>query len=168
MGIFLEGEDSRGDHGLGRLVEFRFKAPPGTISSSITTHIPSGQRHCASRASQHQKSVTFLPCPGERTTKSTKRTCGGIGRKKKTSTLRNSNTNANWENIERNTNTLIYRNRDNFSVATHKIMHCCYHKITKYVLDIEPEHNYVSNKCYIMYQLRLMFAGPCIIVIVEG
>ena len=26
MGIFLEGEDSRGDHGLGRLVEFRFKA----------------------------------------------------------------------------------------------------------------------------------------------
>ena len=26
MGIFLEGEDSRGDHDLGRLVEFRFKA----------------------------------------------------------------------------------------------------------------------------------------------
>ena len=24
MGIFLEGEDSHGDHGLGRLVEFRF------------------------------------------------------------------------------------------------------------------------------------------------
>ena len=38
VGVFLEGEDSRGDHGLGRLVEFRFKAPPGTTSSSITTH----------------------------------------------------------------------------------------------------------------------------------
>ena len=48
MGIFLEGEDSRGDHGRGRLAEFRFKAPPGTTSSSITTHTPSGQRNCTS------------------------------------------------------------------------------------------------------------------------
>ena len=72
MGIFLEGEDSRGDHVLGRLVEFRFKAPPGTTSSPITTHTPSGQRNCASWASQSQKSVTLLPCPGGRTTKSTK------------------------------------------------------------------------------------------------
>jgi len=39
MGIFPKGEDSRGDHGLGRLVEFRFKGPPGTTSSYITTHI---------------------------------------------------------------------------------------------------------------------------------
>ena len=39
MGIFPEGEDSRGDHGLGRLVEIRFKGPPGTASSYITTHI---------------------------------------------------------------------------------------------------------------------------------
>ena len=62
MGIFLEGEDSRGDHVLGSLVEFRFKAPPGTTSSSITTHTPSGQRNCASWASQPQKSVTLLPC----------------------------------------------------------------------------------------------------------
>ena len=82
MGIFLEGVDSRGDHGLGRLVEFRFKAPPNTTSSSITTHTPSGQRNCASWASQPQKSVTLLPCAGGRTTKSTKRTCGGIGKKK--------------------------------------------------------------------------------------
>jgi len=37
--IFLEGEDSRGDHCLGRLVEFRFKGPSGTTSSYITTHI---------------------------------------------------------------------------------------------------------------------------------
>jgi hypothetical protein len=27
-GIFLEGEDSHGGHGLGSLVELRFKAPP--------------------------------------------------------------------------------------------------------------------------------------------
>ena len=72
VGIFLEGEDSRGDHGLGRLVEFRFKAPPGTIFSSVTTHTPSGQRNCASWASQPQKSVTLLLCRGGRTTKSTK------------------------------------------------------------------------------------------------
>ena len=71
VGIFLEGEDSRGDHGLGRLVEFRFKAPPGTTSSSINTHTPSGQCNCTSWASQSQKSVTLLPCPGGRTTKST-------------------------------------------------------------------------------------------------
>ena len=83
MGIFLEGEDSHGDRGLGRLVGFRFKAPPDTTSSSITTHTPSVQRNCASWASQPQKSVTFLPCPGRRTTKSTKRTCGGIGEKEK-------------------------------------------------------------------------------------
>jgi len=39
VGIFPEGEDSRRDHGLGRLVEFRFNGPPGTTSSYITTHI---------------------------------------------------------------------------------------------------------------------------------
>jgi hypothetical protein len=39
VGIFPEGEDSRGDQGLGRLVEFRFKGPPGTPSSYIATHI---------------------------------------------------------------------------------------------------------------------------------
>ena len=39
VGIFYEGEDSRFDHGLGRLLEFRFKGPPGTTSSYITTHI---------------------------------------------------------------------------------------------------------------------------------
>jgi len=72
VGIFLEGEDSHGDHGLGRLLEFRFKVPPGTTSSCITTHTPSGQRNCASWTSQPQKLVTLLPCPGRRTTKSTK------------------------------------------------------------------------------------------------
>ena len=78
MGIFLEGEDSHGDRSQGRLVEFRFnplnaelnptchllallgahhilhvsrirvKAPPGTTSSSITTHTSSGQGNYAS------------------------------------------------------------------------------------------------------------------------
>ena len=48
------------------------QAPPGTTSSSITTHTPSGQRNYASWASQPQKSVIFLPCPGGRITKSTK------------------------------------------------------------------------------------------------
>jgi len=43
----------------------------------------SGQRNCASWASQPQKSVTLLSCPGGRSTKST-RTCGGTGPKKKT------------------------------------------------------------------------------------
>ena len=55
-----------------RLVEFRFKAPPGATSSSVTIYTSSGQRNCASWASQPQKSVTLLPCPGGRTTKSTK------------------------------------------------------------------------------------------------
>jgi len=39
VGIFPEGEDSCGDRGLGRLVEFRFKGPPGTTPSYITTDI---------------------------------------------------------------------------------------------------------------------------------
>jgi hypothetical protein len=52
VGIFLEGENSHGDHGLGRLVEFKFKVPPDTTSSSITTHTSSGQSNCASWASQ--------------------------------------------------------------------------------------------------------------------
>ena len=81
MRIFLEGEDSRGDHGLGSLVEFRFKAPPGTTSSSITTHTSSGQRNCALWASQPQKSVTLLPCLEGRTTKSTKGHVVALGAK---------------------------------------------------------------------------------------
>jgi hypothetical protein len=37
-GIFLEGEHPHGDHGLGSLVEFRFKAPR-TSYSCITIHL---------------------------------------------------------------------------------------------------------------------------------
>ena len=75
MGIFPEREDSRGGHGLGRLVEFRFKGPRGTTSSYITTHI------IGTWASQPQHSLTLLPCPGGRSTKCT-RTCCVIGHKK--------------------------------------------------------------------------------------
>jgi len=46
---------------LVRLVEFRFKDPPGTTSSYISI-TSSGQRNRASWASQTQKSVTLLPC----------------------------------------------------------------------------------------------------------
>jgi len=53
VGIFPEGEDTRGEHGLGRLVEFRFKGPPGTTSSYIITHIigttPHGHPKLSSR-----------------------------------------------------------------------------------------------------------------------
>jgi hypothetical protein len=38
-GLFLEGEDPHGDHGLGSLVERRSKAPPGTSYSYITIHL---------------------------------------------------------------------------------------------------------------------------------
>jgi hypothetical protein len=38
-GFFLEEEDPLGDDGLGSLVEFRFKAPPGTSYSYITIHL---------------------------------------------------------------------------------------------------------------------------------
>jgi hypothetical protein len=37
--FFLEGEDPLGDHGLGSLVEFKFKVPPGTSYSYITIHL---------------------------------------------------------------------------------------------------------------------------------
>ena len=84
MGIFLQGEDSRGDHGLGRLVEFRLKAPPGTTSSSITTHTSSGQRNCALWASQTLEVGYTCAMPRREDHEVHKRTCGGVGPKKKT------------------------------------------------------------------------------------
>jgi hypothetical protein len=39
MVFFLEGEDPHADHGLGSLVELRFKAPPGASYSYITIHL---------------------------------------------------------------------------------------------------------------------------------
>jgi hypothetical protein len=38
-GFFLEDEDSHGDHGLGSLLELRFKTPPGTSNSYITIYV---------------------------------------------------------------------------------------------------------------------------------
>jgi len=39
VGMLPEGEDSHSALSLGRLVECRFKGPPGPPSSYITTHI---------------------------------------------------------------------------------------------------------------------------------
>jgi len=75
IGNFPEGEDFRGDHGLGRLVDLGLRALLA-LHPSISPLTSSGQRNCASWASQPQKSVTLQPCPGGRITKST-RTCGG-------------------------------------------------------------------------------------------
>ena len=44
---------------------FRLKAPPGPSSHYISPLTPSGQRNCASWASQPQKSVTLPPQPGD-------------------------------------------------------------------------------------------------------
>jgi hypothetical protein len=38
-GFFVKGKDPSDDHGLGSLVEFRFKAPPGTSYSYITMQL---------------------------------------------------------------------------------------------------------------------------------
>jgi hypothetical protein len=38
-GFFVEGDDSHGDHGLGSLVELKFKARSGTSYSCITTDL---------------------------------------------------------------------------------------------------------------------------------
>jgi hypothetical protein len=38
-GIFLEGKTPHGYHGLGSLIEFKFKAPPGTSYSYITIRL---------------------------------------------------------------------------------------------------------------------------------
>jgi hypothetical protein len=38
-GFFFEGEYPHVDHGLGSIIELRFKAPPGTSYSYITVHL---------------------------------------------------------------------------------------------------------------------------------
>ena len=81
MGIFLEWEDSHGDHSLGRLVEFRFKAPPGTTSSTITTHIPSGQL-TAPNGRPSLRSRLHSCHAQEGGPRSPQRTCGGHWKKK--------------------------------------------------------------------------------------
>jgi hypothetical protein len=68
MGFFLKREDSHGD-GLGSLEELRLR-PLLVLHIHISPSTSSGQRNCASWASQPQKSVTFRPQPGGETTKS--------------------------------------------------------------------------------------------------
>jgi hypothetical protein len=58
--------------------KFRLQAPPGISPPDISPFTPSGQRNCASWASQPQKSVTLSPQPGGKTARFI-RTCGGIG-----------------------------------------------------------------------------------------
>jgi hypothetical protein len=67
-GFFLEGEDLLGDHGLGSLVEFIYILYIYNLYISPSTS--SGQRNCATWASQPQKSVTLRPQPGGEITKS--------------------------------------------------------------------------------------------------
>jgi hypothetical protein len=69
-GFFLDGEGPHGDHGLGSLVEFRFKAPSRyfIFIYQITPHRDNVNR--ASLASQPRKPVTLRPQPGGETTKS--------------------------------------------------------------------------------------------------
>jgi len=55
----------------------RLKSPPGTSSLYISPLTPSGQRNCASWASQTQRSVTLPPQPGGGP-RNFVWTCGGI------------------------------------------------------------------------------------------
>jgi hypothetical protein len=68
-GFFFEGEDFHGDHGLGSLVELRLR-PLLVLHIHVSPFTSSGQRNCASWASQPQKSVTLRSQPGGETTKS--------------------------------------------------------------------------------------------------
>jgi hypothetical protein len=68
-GFFLEGEDPHGGHGLGSLVQ-QGLGPLVVLHNHTSPSTSSGQRNCASWASQPQKSVTLRPQPGGETTKS--------------------------------------------------------------------------------------------------
>jgi hypothetical protein len=68
-GFFLEGDDYHGNHGLGSLVELRLR-PLLVLHIHISPSTSSGQRNCASWASQPQTLVTLRPQPGGETTKS--------------------------------------------------------------------------------------------------
>jgi hypothetical protein len=63
-GFFLEG-----DHGLGSLVELMLRSLL-VLHIHISPSTSSGQRNCASWASQIQKPVTLRAQPGGETTKS--------------------------------------------------------------------------------------------------
>ena len=61
----------------------RLKAPPGTSYPYISPLTPSGQRNCASWASQLQKSVTLPPQPGRGDHESSYEHVGGFRENKK-------------------------------------------------------------------------------------
>jgi hypothetical protein len=68
-GIFLEGEDSHGDHDLGSLVKFRSR-PLLVLHMHVSPSASSRKRNCTSWASQPQKTVTLRPQTGGETTTS--------------------------------------------------------------------------------------------------
>jgi hypothetical protein len=79
-GIFLEGEDSHGAHGLGSLEELRLR-PLLVLHIHVSPSTPSGQLNCASWASQPRKSVTLRPQPGAEAMKSIRDMWGHWGKK---------------------------------------------------------------------------------------
>jgi hypothetical protein len=68
-GFFLIGEDPHGGHDLGSSYNLGLRPLP-VLHIHISPSTSSGQRNCASWASQRQKSVTLQPQPGGETTKS--------------------------------------------------------------------------------------------------
>ena len=80
MGIFLVGRGSPWWPWSGQLVDLDLR-PHLAPHFPISPLTPSGQRNCASWASQPQKSVTLPPQPGGGTKKKFTWTCGGIRKK---------------------------------------------------------------------------------------
>jgi len=66
-GIFLEGEDPRGDHGVGKLVELNLR-PLLALHPPLSPLTPSGKCNYASCSSQTQKAVSLFPCSRGMTT----------------------------------------------------------------------------------------------------
>jgi hypothetical protein len=93
-GFFLEGEDFHRDHGLGSLAELRLR-PLLVLHIYVSPFTLSGQRNCASWASQLQKSVTLRPPLGGETTKSIRCTWWLLGKKNFVQIL-NTKFNSDW------------------------------------------------------------------------
>ena len=81
VGIFLEGEDSRGDHGLGTLVEFMFKSPP-TLHPPLSPLTHRRDNVTAPHGRPNLRSRLHSCHAQEGGPRSPLRTCGGIGEKK--------------------------------------------------------------------------------------
>ena len=82
MGIFLEGEDSRGDHGLGRLVNLGLR-PLLALHPPLSPHTHHRDNVTAPHGRPNLRS-RLHSCHGqEGGPRSQQRICGGIGRRKK-------------------------------------------------------------------------------------